>query len=129
VLSSIHTATLAVDTDNELLALKFANSAASATSYVASLVAGMNVIYERDLFVRLLQGHTILRLSSAADPWTQPGCPAWPASCANTAGASSAQLNELSSHWASNYAAVPRALTMLLSGKQSNTSSASGIAW
>ena len=129
VLSSIHTATVAVDTDNELLALKFADSAANATSYVASLVAGMNVIYERDLFVRLLQGHTILRLSSAADPWTQPGCPAWPASCANTGGASSAQLNELSSYWASNYAAVPRALTMLLSGKQSSTSSASGIAW
>jgi uncharacterized repeat protein (TIGR01451 family) len=129
VLSTIHTATVAVDTDNELLALKLSDSTASATSYIASLVAGMNVIYERDLFVRLLQGHTILRLSSAADPWTQPGCPAWPASCTNTGGASSAQLSELSSYWASNYAAVPRALTMLLSGKQSSASSASGIAW
>jgi uncharacterized repeat protein (TIGR01451 family) len=129
VLSVLHTATVAVDTDNELLALKFADSTASATGYIASLVAGMNVIYERDLFVRLLQGHTILRLSSAADPWTQPGCSAWPASCLNAGGASSAQLNEVSSKWASAYAAVPRALTMMLSGKQSSGNSASGIAW
>lgn len=128
-LSSLHTATVAVDTDNELLALKFSDSTANATSYIASLVAGMNVIYERDLFVRLLQGHTILRLSSAADPWSQPGCSAWPASCLNTGGASSTQLSELSSYWSSNFAAVPRALTMLLSGKQSSSNSASGIAW
>ena len=128
-LSSLHTATVAVDTDNELLSLKFSDSTASATSYVASLVAGMNVIYERDLFVRLLQGHTILRLSSAADPWTQPGCPAWPTTCQNPGGATSAQLTEFSSYWASNYAAVPRALTMMLSGKQSSGGSASGIAW
>lgn len=128
-LASLHTTTVAVDTDNELLSLKFSDSATNAASYVASLFAGMNVIYERDLYVRLLQGHTILRLSSAADPWTEPGCPAWPANCQNTGGATGAQLQELSSYWASNYAAVPRALTMLLSGKQSSPSSASGIAW
>jgi uncharacterized repeat protein (TIGR01451 family) len=128
-LSSLHTATIAVDTDNELLSLKFADSTASATSYLASLFAGMNVIYERDLFVRLLQGHTVLRLSSAADPWTQPSCPAWPATCQNTGGASGTQLSELSSYWASNYAAVPRALAMMLSGKQSSGNSASGIGW
>ena len=128
-LSSLHTATVAVDTDNELLSLKFSDSTSGATSYVASLVAGMNVIYERDLFVRLLQGHTILRLSSAADPWTQPGCPAWPTTCQNSGGATGAQLSEVSSYWASNYASVPRALTMMLSGKQSSANSASGIAW
>lgn len=127
-LASLHTATVAVDTDNELLALKFSDSTSSAASYVASLVAGMNVVYERDLFVRLLQGHTILRLSTAADPWTQPFCPAWPATC-STGNAGGAQLNELSSYWGSNYAAVPRALTMMLSGKQSSANSASGIAW
>ena len=129
VLSSLHTATLAVDTDNELMALKFADSPSAATSYLASLLAGMNVIYERDLFVRLWQGHTILRLSSAADPWAQPGCPAWPASCSNAGGASSAQLTEVAGYWSSNYSAVPRALTMMLSGKQSSGSSASGIAY
>ena len=128
-LSSLHTATIAVDTDNELLSLKFADSTASATGYLASLVAGMNVIYERDLFVRLLQGHTILRLSSAADPWTQPNCPAWPASCKNPGGASFDQLTELSDYWAANYAAVPRALAMMVSGKQSSNNSFSGTAW
>jgi uncharacterized repeat protein (TIGR01451 family) len=128
-LSSLHTATVAVDTDNELLSQKFSNNTTNASNYVAALVAGMNVIYERDLFVRLLQGHTILRLSSAADPWTQPSCPAWPASCSNTSGASSAQVSEVANYWASNYASVPRALTMLLSGKQSNEWSASGIAY
>jgi uncharacterized repeat protein (TIGR01451 family) len=127
-LSSLHTATIAVDTDNELLSLKFADSTAAATSYLASLVAGMNVIYERDLFVRLLQGHTILRLSSAADPWTQPGCPAWPANCQSGA-ASFAQLTELSDYWAANYAAVPRALAMMVSGKQSSNNAFSGTAW
>jgi uncharacterized repeat protein (TIGR01451 family) len=128
-LSSLHTATVAVDTDNELLLLKFSDSTSSATTYIASLVAGMNVIYERDLFVRLLQGHTILRLSTAADPWTQPGCAAWPATCLNPGNASGAQVSEVASYWSSNYAAVPRALTMVLSGKQSSTSSASGVAY
>jgi hypothetical protein len=89
----------------------------------------MNGIYERDLLVRLLQGHTILRLSSAADPWTQPSCPSWPTPCSNTGGASGPQLNELSSYWSTYYGAVPRALAMLLSGKQSSNNSASGIAW
>jgi uncharacterized repeat protein (TIGR01451 family) len=128
-LSSLHTATIAVDTDNELLSLRFSDSTSAAAAYVASLVAGMNVIYERDLFVRLLQGHTILRVSSAADPWTEPSCPAWPASCQNTGGATSAQLSEFSTYWGTHYATVPRALTMLLSGKQSSVYSASGIAW
>jgi len=128
VLSSLHTVTVAVDTDNELMSLKFADSATSAADYTASLFAGMNVIYERDLFVRLLQGHTILRLSSAADPWTEPSCPPWPASC-QSGGVSNAQLSEFSSYWGSNYPSVPRALSMLLSGKQSSDFSASGRAW
>ena len=121
--------TVAVDTDNELLSLKFSNSTASATSYLASLFAGMSVIYERDLFVRLLQGYTVLRLSSAADPWTQPACPAWPATCQNTGGASTAQLMEVAGYWAANYGPVPRALAMTLSGKQPSGNSASGIAY
>jgi hypothetical protein len=36
VLSSLHTATIAVDTDNELMALKFLDNSASATNYLAS---------------------------------------------------------------------------------------------
>jgi uncharacterized repeat protein (TIGR01451 family) len=129
VLGALHTATVAVDTDNELLGLKFADNTTNATNYVAQLVAGMTLMYERDLFVRLLQGHTILRLTSAADPWSVPSCPAWPATCLNPGNSSGAQLNEVSSYWSAHYGAVPRALTMMLSGKQTNSSFFSGIAW
>jgi len=126
---ALHTATVAVDTDNELLGLKFADNTTNATNYLAQLVAGMSMMYERDLFVRLLQGHTILRLTSAADPWSVPSCPAWPATCLNPGNASGAQLNEVSSYWSAHYGAVPRALTMMLSGKQTNSNFFSGTAW
>lgn len=129
VLAALHTATVAVDTDNELLGLKFADNTTSATNYLAQLVAGMSLMYERDLFVRLLQGHTILRLTSAADPWVVPSCPAWPATCLNPGNASRAQLDEVSSYWSARYGAVPRALTMVLSGKQTSSNFFSGTAW
>ena len=111
--------TLAIDTDNELMSLKFANDAGSATDYIATLVALMSVIYERDLEVRLLQGTTILRPSTTADPYLQSG----------TGNADSAKLNEFRSHWIASYAGVNRGTALLLSGKQSSASSASGIAY
>ena len=111
--------TVAVDTDNEFMNLKFANDAASATDYVATLVALMSVIYERDLEVRLLLGTTILRPSTTADPYLQSG----------TGNADSAKLNEFRSYWMANYAGVSRGTALLLSGKQSGASSASGIAY
>jgi hypothetical protein len=121
-ISSLHTATVAVDTDNELLNLKFGNSTAAATSYIANLFAAMNVVYERDLLIRLLQGFTILRPSTTADPYVQSASPA-----------SGADLNEFSNYWAGGCGGgctgVSRALTMLLSGKSSSNFSASGIAW
>jgi hypothetical protein len=121
-ITSLHTAIVAVDTDNELMLQKFSDNTTSATNYIASLFAAMNVMYERDLLVRLTQGTTFLRVSSSADPY------------ASTAGgnASGTQLSEFSSYWSSNYSGasgVPRALAMLLSGKQASSSSASGIAW
>ncbi len=116
--TDLHTATVAVDTDNELLLNKFSNSTASATSYIASLFGAMTVMYERDLHVRLLQGTTFLRVSTTPDPWTQPG----------TGGASGAELTEVSDYWAANYGNVSRAVTVMLSGKGS-ANSASGIAW
>lgn len=117
-LASLHTAVVAVDTDNELLSLKFANNTASATNYIASLFAAVNVMYERDLKVRLLQGTTFLRVSTTPDPYT-----------GGTGGADGAKLNQFSSFWSANHGGIPRALAMLLSGKQSSASSASGIAW
>ena len=122
-ITSLHTAVIAVDTDNELMSAKFGNNAAAATSYIANLIAAMNVMYERDLLVRLVQGLTILRPSTTADPYGQSG----------TGAADSAKLNEFSNYWAGGCggacANVPRALAMMLSGKQGTTNSASGIAW
>jgi len=117
-ITSLHTATIAVDTDNELLQIKFANNTTTATNYIASLIASMTVIYERDALVRLLQGTTILRPSTTADPYTQ----------ATSGNASSAKLQEFSNVWNTTYSGVTRALAMMLSGKQPS-GGASGIAW
>ena len=130
-ISSLHTATIAVDTDNELMQLKFGNNTTSATNYIAALIASMSVMYERDLLVRLLQGFTILRPSTTTDPYTQSciviinGNPV----CA----ANGAQLNEFTNYWSGGCggacSGVSRALAMMLSGKQTSNNSASGIAW
>ncbi len=110
-------ATIAFDTDTELLQLKFNNSQAAALDYIADLVAAMNVMYEHDLDVTLLQGDTIIRMGS--DPYVQ-----------NSGGnASSSELNEFGSYWNSHYDHIDRALAAMLSGKQPGDYSASGIAW
>ncbi|MFL6196786.1 MAG: M12 family metallo-peptidase [Thermoanaerobaculia bacterium] len=122
-ITSLHTATIAVDTDNELLSLKFSNNTTAATNYIANLIAQMNVMYERDFLIRLVQGFTILRPSTTADPYAQSG----------TGAADGAKLNEFSNYWAGGCggacSGVSRALSMMLSGKQSSNNSASGIAW
>jgi hypothetical protein len=116
-LATLHTAVIAVDTDNELMAQKFGNDTAAATDYLASLFAAMNLIYERDLNVRLLQGDTILRV--ATDPYEED----------STEWADGAKLIEFTNYWRDNYSGVDRALAMMVSGKQGSSRSASGIAW
>ena len=101
------------------MGLKFADDSDDATDYIASLVALMSVIYERDLEVRLLQGTTILRVSTTADPYLQSG----------GGNADSAKLQEFRNYWTANYVGVSRGAAMMLSGKQSSPSSASGIAY
>jgi len=131
-ITTIHTASLAVDTDNELMSRKFSNNTTTATNYLAALIASMNVMYERDLRVRLVQGFTVLRVSTTADPYVQP-CGSQVSDCSNGGGASVPQLNEFTNYWAGGCGGactgVSRALVMMLSGKQSSTNSASGIAW
>lgn len=119
-LSSLHSLTVAVDTDNELMQKKFANNTTNANNYVGQLLTAMNVMYERDLKVRLLQGTTFFRVSTTPDPYS-----AGPAAGGN---AQSSQLNEFAAVWQANYSSVPRGLAMMLSGKQPSTNSASGIA-
>jgi hypothetical protein len=117
-ISTLHTATIAVDTDNELMQIKFANNTTTATNYIASLIASMTVIYERDALVRLLQGTTFLRVSTIADPYNDT----------SSGNASVSKLQEFSNVWNTTYAATPRAVAMMLSGKQAG-GGASGIAW
>ncbi|HYN22519.1 MAG TPA: M57 family metalloprotease, partial [Thermoanaerobaculia bacterium] len=117
-ITSLHTVTVAVETDNELLSLKFSNNTTSASNYLAELFAAMNVIYERDLKIRLLQGTTFLRPSTTADPYNQP-----------VSASTFDKLIEFGNYWGATYGGVTRALTMMLSGKQSSNFSSSGIAW
>ncbi len=114
-LGSLYKAVLAIDTDNEYLA-GFSNDTAATTSYIATLVANINVMYERDLNLRLVVGTTILR--TATDPWTVTG-----------SGASGPQLSEFTNYWNTNYpkSGTPRSFAALFSGK--STSGLSGIAW
>jgi hypothetical protein len=106
---------LAVDTDNELMSQKFSNNTTTATNYIAALIAGMNVIYERDLDVTLVQGTTMLR--TTADPF------------ATTGSDIIAQLNEFGDVWVASHGGVARAFAMQLSGKSSSPNSSAGIAW
>jgi hypothetical protein len=117
-INTLHTATVAIDTDNELLQLKFSDNTTAAANYIAQLFAAMNVFYERDLLVRLVQGTTFLRVSSTPDPWT-----------GGTGAADSAKLQQFSTYWNTKYGGVGRAVAALLSGKSASTGSSSGIAW
>jgi hypothetical protein len=109
-------AVVAVDTDNELMSERFNNNPTAATSWIADLFTTMNVMYQRDVNVMLLQGTTFLR--TTADPYVQNNTPA-----------DGADLSEFGTYWQVHYGNVPRSFAMLLSGKSPNGNQASGIAW
>ena len=111
-------AVVAIDTDNEFLQKRFSDNTTQAVAWIATLFVQLNVFYRNDLDIVLLQGTTVLRPSSTADPYSNTDTPA-----------SNAQLVEFGSWWAGNQGAVSRAFAMLLSGKSSSGNSASGIAW
>jgi len=118
VLSSLHSAVVAIDTDNEYMAY-WSNNTTAVTNYIATLIANINVMYERDLNLELLQGTTFLRTST--DPYT-----------VNDGGnADTNELGEFTSYWNANYplGMYPRSVVTMMSGKQPGTNSASGIAW
>lgn len=116
--SGLSTATVAFDTDNELMLGKFNNDTTAATNYLASLVAAIDVMYERDLAIRLLQGTTFLRVSTTPDPYVQT----------DANGADGNELDEFSTYWSNNYGSVQRTVAAMISGKQGSTNTASGIA-
>ena len=116
-----HSAVIAVDTDAELLDKKFSNDTSDAADWIADLFTAMNVRYERDVALRLLQGDTFLRPGSPPyddDPYDAEGSPV-----------TSAQLIEFGTYWSANMGAVERVFATLLSGKSSSPNSYSGRAW
>ena len=115
-------AVIAVDTDNELNYYKFGNNTTLATDWIADLFAQMNVMFENDLSLRLLQGDTFLRIDGDTnfdnDPYN-----------VNSSGAGGAHLDEFGVYWQANMGHVQRTFAALLSGKAGSIYSASGIAW
>lgn len=115
-LGTLRNAIVAVDTDTSFMTKRFSGNTTLATAWIADLIAQMNVMYQRDLDVNLLQGTTYLR--TATDPYANTDSPA-----------NSAMLNEFGDYWAATYGAVNRSFAMLLSGNSSQQNSSSGIAW
>jgi hypothetical protein len=108
-------AVVAVDTDNELMSTRFGNDAAAAIAWIGDLYAALNVMYQNDLGVTLLQGATFLRI--APDPYDASDTPV-----------DDLALDEFGTYWETHYPDVDRAFAMLLSGKAERYA-ASGIAW
>jgi len=116
--TAMRQAVVSIDTDNEFMGLKFADNATNAANYLASLFAQMNAIYQRDLSLTLVQGTTFLRPSTTPDPYPSTSSTSMPA-----------QLSEFGEHWRVNHAGIATALVLMLSGKSTSSTSASGIAW
>jgi len=117
-ITTLHSATIAVETDTQIMTNKFSNNTTTASNYIASLFAQMNVIYERDLLVRLLQGTTFLRTS---DPYVVNDTPPY------DDGQNGNKLNEFTTYWSANEGNVTRALALMLSGR--GGAGAAGVAW
>jgi hypothetical protein len=103
---------IAFETDQELLTRMGTIPAGSA--YVATLVAALTDIYQRDFNTR--PSICFLRWWTTTDPWTQTG---------TCGGSGSDQLGELRNWWNANMQSTPRALTAMLSGR----SLGGGCAW
>lgn len=104
-----HTAVIAIETDNEFLALApIGGNTTTATNYIADLVAFSSTIYTAQVQTSWELGH--VSLWAVADPYVQTGA------CG---------LLELGRHWNLKNTGVDRTVAHFLSGKNSN----SGIAW
>lgn len=94
-------AELAIDADYEYFQL-FGSSTSAVTEDVASLMAMVNVVYERDTGITHRISALIIR-TSPNDPYSSTE--------------SSALLNEMVSHWRANESSVQRDLAHLFTGK------------
>jgi len=120
-------ATVAVDTDNPFMLKLFNNNTTSATNWIASMFNLMNLMYERDLLVRLYVGTSYYQ-TAASDPYTTM------TASGTTLDAMNDNLNFFSNYWKTHHPAnsPTRAFAILLSGllpSTANSCSSSGIAW
>lgn len=98
---------LAVDTDYELYSVKFGGNLINCQNYIATLIATVSVIYERDINTTVQLGYLNVWTTSA-DPYNASDC--------------STTLNEVTSYWPANapYTLPPASLRTIgchLSGK------------
>lgn len=121
--STLTIATIAIDTDYEFINSSIFTSGdpghppPTPTDWIADLFTSLNVMYQRDLNVMLLQGTTILR-TDANDPYSyDPHVPV-----------NANDVIEFSTYWQNNYSDIPRTFAALLSGKSTNPNRASGLA-
>lgn len=112
-----YAATIAIDTDNEIMLDKFSNNTATALTWIEDLFTAMNVFYHRDLSLHLQIGDVFLRTGS--DPFTNDGT-------AN--GDTGDDLTAVAEFWRTQMAHIDRDFVIFLSGKISSNSF-SGIAW
>ena len=125
-------ATIAIDTDTAFMANLFSNNTTNATAWIAKMFNTMNLMYERDVLVRLYIGTTILRTVPATDPYAAGG-----SNPTTNVPADGTDLNNFGNYWQAHEAAVQRSFAVLLSGLGPCNScgagctscSASGIAW
>lgn len=119
---SLRYALIGIDSDSLFMSRLFANNTTTATNWIASMFNTMNTMYETDLQVQLEIGTTILRTSSAGDPYTG----------LSTGSANTADLDLFGNYWRTNEASVTRSFAILLSGAIASSGggcSAAGIAW
>lgn len=114
--SHTHEAVIAFDTDGEFVD-DYASTTAAGDA-IADFITSANVVYERDLGLRLLQGETVLRTNPGSDPYDSSS--------------TRTQLDEVGDWWAANQSSIDRVWVALLSGKGSSGGggcSGAGIAW
>jgi hypothetical protein len=106
--TAIHTARIAIETDNELLD-RFSGNTTTATNYIGSLIGFISTIYDAEVQTNLQV--SFLRLWTTPDPFVQttPAC----------------LMLESGKYWNDNQAATSRTTMHFLSGKNS----LAGIAW
>ena len=121
--ATLRYATVAIDTDSLFMSRLFSNNTTDATNWIASMFNTINTMYESNLQVQLLLGTTILRTSSASDPY---------AGFSQTTNADQTKLTFFGNYWKTNETSVQRSFAALLSGATASTAGscgASGIAW